>query len=453
VIRLPPWISLAALVLLLAPASSLANTVYVVTVEGIINPAVADYLEQSIQEAGAAGADALVIELDTPGGLVSSTEDIVKAILNAPLPVIVFVAPRGASATSAGVFITLAGHVAVMAPGTSIGAAHPVSVLPSPEPPPQPGKQGAEGDEPPRSRDIMGEKVENWAAAFIESIAEMRDRNVEWAADAVRESVAITQKEALEKNVVDLVAEDLDHLLEIVDGREVTVGREPITLQTANAQIVRPRMSLLNRFFDVISHPNITMILILAGLGGLYMEVSNPGLIVPGVLGVTSLVLAGLSLQIIPFNSLGLILILAGVGLMVAEIFVTSFGLLFAAGVACMGLGGYLLFDVPELAGIRVPFFSVILPMVLGFAALGAIIVFGVSRTFLRPQYSGLEGMVGEVALVDSDIDPSGRVFVHGEFWNAESDEPIRKGERVEVLQVRDLVLRVGRLSQQGEGT
>ena len=442
---------LAAACALLLPSAAHARPVYVATVEGIINPSVADYLEKAVEEAARGDAEALVIELDTPGGLVSSTEDIVKAILNAPVPVIVFVSPRGASATSAGVFITLAGHVAIMAPATSIGAAHPVSVLPGATPP---APDQTDGDAAPApTRDIMGEKVENWAAAFIESIAEMRDRNVEWAADAVRNSVAITQKEAVELNVVDMVAEDLAHVLELVDGRKVTVGRTEVVLETAGAPIRRVEMDLVNRFFDVISHPNITVILILAGLGGLYVEISNPGLIVPGVLGVACLLLAGLSLQIIPFNSLGLILMLVGVGLMIAEAFVTSFGMLFAAGVASLALGGYLLFDVPELTDVAVPFFSVILPAVVAFAAFGAIIVFGVSRTFLRPQVAGMEGMVGEIARVDSDLDPTGRVFVHGEFWNAEASERIPAGERVRVVSVEDLILRVSRAADDKEFT
>ncbi len=445
------WGVVAALVL--ATPLARGETVYVATVNGMINPAVSDHLERAIDEASEAGAELLVIELDTPGGLVSSTEDIVKAILNAPLPVVVFVSPRGSSATSAGVFITLSGHVAVMAPGTSIGAAHPVPALPSSEPPEEPVEPGKEkddgGSEP---RDIMGEKVENWAAAFIESIAEMRERNVEWAADAVRNSVAITQKQAVEMNVVDLVAEDLDDLLERIDGRSVKVGTEPVQLETKGARVVRIEMGAVNRFFDVIAHPNITVLLILAGLGGLYVEISNPGLIVPGVLGVTSLLLAGLSLQIIPFNSVGLLLMVAGVALMVAEVFVASFGVLFAAGVACMALGGYLLFDVPELSGVRVPFLTVILPAVLGFAAFGAIIVFGVSRSFARPQAAGLEGMVGAIAVADSDLSPRGRVFIRGELWNAEASESVRAGEQVTILEVQDLLLRVAPASDTGEG-
>ncbi len=429
--------------------SAQGATVYVATIDGMINPAVADYVERVLEESSKAGADALVIELDTPGGLVSSTEDIVKGILNASLPVIVFVSPRGASATSAGVFITLAAHVAVMAPGTSIGAAHPVPALPSSAPPPEDGESDAE----PEPRDVMSEKVENWAAAFIESIAEMRERNVEWAADAVRNSVAITQKEALEKNVVDLVAEDVNDVLERVNGRVVRVGREQVEIETAGARLVAVSMGVMNRFFDVIAHPNITMLLILAGLGGLYVEISNPGLIVPGALGLMSLLLAGLSLQIIPFNSIGLLLLLAGVGLMVAEVFVASFGLLFGAGLLCMALGGYMLFDVPELSGVRVSFVSVILPAVLGFGLFGAIIVFGVSRSLARPQSSGWEGMIGTTAVADDDIAPTGRVFLHGELWNAEADQPVRAGETVEVIAIRDLVLRVARVGDPAEET
>ncbi len=423
-----------------------AASVYVATIDGMINPAVADYVERALDEAQAAGADALVIELDTPGGLVSSTEIIVKGILNAPLPVLVFVSPRGASATSAGVFITLAGHVAAMAPGTSIGAAHPVPALPGGGPPPEEGEENPK--QPPR--DVMGEKIENWAAAFIESIAEMRERNVEWAAEAVRSSVAITQKEAIEKNVVDLLAEDVNHLLELVHGRKVRVGRHEVELDTRDASLVPIVMGALNRFFDVIAHPNITVLLILAGLGGLYVEISNPGLIVPGALGLLSLLLAGLSLQIIPFNSVGLLLMTAGVALMVTEVFVASFGLLFAAGLVCLALGGYLLFDVPELSGVQVPFFSVILPAVLGFALFGAIIVFGLSRSMTRPQGAGREGMLGEFAVADSDLDPTGRVFIHGEYWNAEAPEAVKAGEQVVVVEVRDLVLSVARPADRG---
>ena len=221
--------------------------------------------------------------------------------------------------------------------------------------------------------------MEKFATAFIESIAEARDRNVEWAAEAVRNSEAITQREALEKKVIDLVADDLDHLLELIDGREVTVGRDPVTLATKGARIERTPMGLVNRFFDVISDPQIALLLILAGLLGLYVEFTQPGMIAPGIAGAVCLVLAGLALQIIPFNWIGLLLILAGVALLIAEVFVTSFGLLFAAGIACFAVGGYMVFDVPHESDLAVPFWEVVVPAVVAMTIFGGLVVFGLS--------------------------------------------------------------------------
>jgi membrane-bound serine protease (ClpP class) len=458
VIRLAAIVGLLAA--LLGASGSRAATVYVATVSGGINPAVSDYLKAAILEAESKDASALVIELDTPGGLLSSTKDIVSAILNAGVPVVVFVSPRGAWAGSAGTFITLAGHVAAMAPGTTIGAAHPVSFLPGGTPPAEPEKPGEEGkdDKPaPAGRDIAGEKIENVTAAFIESIARERKRNVDWAIRAVRNSEAIDAREAVELNVVDLVAQDLDHLLEQIDGRSVAVGRDEVVLETKGASVERIDMSLVNRFFDVISDPQIAMLLILAGLLGLYVEFTQPGTIFPGVAGAVSLVLAALALQIIPFNWLGLILILAGIGLLVAELFVTSFGLLFGSGVVCLAIGGYVLFDVPEQMDIAVPFWQVVVPAVAMVALFGAIIVFGVGRSMARPAAAGAEGLVGELGVVESGIgeDPSsarGRVRVRGEYWTAAADRPIAQGERVRIVAVEQLVLRVAPEADSAEG-
>jgi membrane-bound serine protease (ClpP class) len=443
-------LAVAAMTLALA-TSPRAETVYVATVSGGINPAVSDYIQTALATAESSGAEAMVLELDTPGGLLSSTKDIVTAILNARIPVIVFVSPRGAWAGSAGTFITLAGHVAAMAPGSTIGAAHPVSFLPGGAPPPEEGKEGEEKASPPR--DIMGEKIENVTAAFIESIARERNRNVEWAIEAVRNSKAIGSAEAVEKNVVDLIAEDLDHLLELVNGRVVTVGREERTLSTENARIERVEMGLVNAFFDVISDPQLAMLLILAGLLGLYVEFTQPGVIFPGVAGAVCLVLAALSLQIVPFNWLGLILIFTGIALLVAELFVTSFGVLFASGVACLAIGGYMLFDVPEEMDVAVPFWSVVFPAVSVIAIFGAIIVFGVGRSMIRPAATGAEGLVGELGVVEDEIRERGRVRVRGEYWTAASDKPISKGERVRVVAVEQLVLRVAPDTDNAEGS
>jgi membrane-bound serine protease (ClpP class) len=428
----------------LAPAAAAASTVYVAKVSGGINPAVADYLDKAIEQAEGAGANALVIELDTPGGLASSTKDIVGDILNADVAVIVFVSPRGAWAASAGTFITMAGHIAAMAPGTSIGAASPVPIFGQPPPPTEPGEESKE-DEPRRARDAASQKAENYYTAFIQAIAEERERNVDFAIQAVQEAKAITQKEALEMNVIDLVAEDLDHLLELVDGRTVKVGRGEVTLETTDARIVRVEMELVNRIFDVISEPQIALLLILAGLLGLYVEFTQPGMIFPGVIGLIALLLAGFALQVLPFNWIGLVLMLAGIGLLVAEVFVTSFGILFGTGVACIAAGAYLLFDVPEQSDLRVPFWSVVFPAVAAIAVFGGIVVFGLSRSLFRSQTSGVEALVGSIAVADSDIAPEGRVFLHGELWTARADQPISKGERVEITEVRDLIVRVRR--------
>ena len=423
-----------------------AETVNVITVDGTITPGIASYIEKAIEQSEAERATALVIELDTPGGLLGATKDIVGSILNAEVPIVVFVSPRGAWAASAGTFITLAAHVAAMAPGTSIGAAHPVFTGgggPTPSPPLPGQPDGEEPDSPPALRDYRNEKAENFTAAFIESIAAERERNVEWAIEAVRNSVAISQSEAVKLNVIDLVADDREHLLELIDGRVIKMGREQVTLHTKDARVVRVEMAPMDAFFALISDPSIAVLLLMAGLAGIYIEVQSPGLIVPGLVGVVSLVLAGLAFQVIPINWVGALLIIAGLALLVAEIFITSFGVLFAAGITCFAFGAHMLFRVPAISDLSVPFWSVIFPAVVVLSGFMAIVVFGVGRSFGRPQFSGREGLVGQMAVSESDIRPQGRILVHGELWNAESDEPIERGQKVEIIGVHDLMVRV----------
>ncbi len=440
---------LSALLLLFAQPVR-AETVNVIRVDGVITPGIASYIDKAITQSEEDGAVALVIELDTPGGLLDSTKDIVSSILNAEVPVIVYVSPRGAWAASAGTFITLAAHVAAMSPGTSIGAAHPVFTGgggPTPSPP-VPGQP--EDDDPksaPGVRDYRNEKAENFTAAFIESIASERQRNVEWAIDAVRNSVAISQSEAVELNVIDLVADDLDHLLELVDGRVIKIGRGEVTLRTEDARIVNIEMEPLDKFFAWISDPSIAVLLLMAGLAGIYLEVQSPGLIVPGLAGVVCLVLAGLAFQIIPINWVGALLIISGLALLVAEIFITSFGVLFALGITALAFGAYTLFRVPEISDLVVPFWSVIFPAIAVLSGFMAIVVFGVGRSFGRPQFSGREALVGEMAIAESDIRPQGRVRLRGELWKAESDEPIERGQKVEIVGINDLMVRVRQAS------
>ena len=432
-------------------ASAAPDPIYVARVDDTINLAVADYVQGAIERTRAEGGQALLIELDTPGGLLSATKDIVSELLNSPVPVIVFVSPRGARAASAGTFITMAAHVAAMAPGTSIGAAHPVFQGQGPTLPPLSPDADEKDDDKRQPRDYVNEKAENFTAAFIESIAEERGRNVEWAIQAVRDSVAIKHSEAVEKNVVDLIADDVDELIEKLDGRTLELGGETIALHTRDARRIQIEMTRLQKFMAFLSIPQVALILLLGAAAGLYTEVQSPGLIVPGALGVICLVLLGLSLQIIPFNWLGLILIVAGLGLLAAELFVTSFGLLFAAGVACFAIGAYMTFRVPEISDLQLPLLGFVAPLTLVFAGFGAVVVYGVSRSFARPQYAGREGLIGEIGVADGDLDPDGRVSVRGELWSATSDTPIARGEPIEVVGLVNLLLRVRRAPESAE--
>jgi membrane-bound serine protease (ClpP class) len=463
-----PIAVLAVLSLLLPAAVGFAGgRVNLATISGSINPASADYLVSAIQQSEADGVDALLIELDTPGGLVSSTKDIIQAILNAEVPVIVYVSPRGAWAASAGTYITVAGHVAAMAPSTSIGAAHPVGVGGGDEAPRIPGiepkKESDQDEDAPDSdsqpaapgvRNLSMEKAENLLAAYIETIARERDRNVEWVVKAVRESVAIGEEEALELGVIDLVAENRKELFEALSGREVEVAGETVTLELADSSVNPLEMTTLQSLFDFLADPNVAIVLFLAGLLGLYVEVNNPGLIVPGVAGAVCLVLTAIAFQILPFSWVGLILILAGLGLFAAEVFVTSFGALFALGAACILLGGTMVFDKPNVSDLTVSFWTVLVPTVLGMCIFAAIVVFSVGRSMLLKPVAGVDEMIGLVGRATSPIDPRGKMFVRGEYWNVESEAlgpergAIAEGEAVEIVAVDGLTLKVRRAAR-----
>jgi membrane-bound serine protease (ClpP class) len=294
------------------------------------------------------------------------------------------------------------------------------------------------------------EKAENMMAAFIESIAKERERNVEWAVKAVREAVAIPQDEALELGVIDLVARDRADLLAKIDGRTTKVGGQEKVLTVAGASVRELRMSLANRFLDVLATPDIAILLILAGVLGLYMEFTQPGLIFPGVAGAICLVLGLVALQILPFSWYGLLLLLIGLGLFVAELFVTSYGLLFTAGVVCFLLGGSMLFDVPELSDLSVSFWPVLVPAVAAMALFAAFVVVAVGRTFARPQAAGTGELVGMIGTATTAMDPDGTVFLRGEYWRARAGESIAKGEQIEVTKVEGMSLRVRRAPPSG---
>ncbi len=417
------------------PAVSTGGFVNLATISGSINPASSDYLQKVIARSADEGAAAVLLELDTPGGLLASTKDIIQAILNARVPVIVYVAPQGAWAGSAGTFITLAGHVAAMAPGTSIGAAHPVGIGAPP------GVQQPE--EKKNGRDYAAEKAENFTAAFIESIARERKRNVEWAVEAVRESVAIAPDEALRLGVIDLVAPDRADLLARLDGREITVAGSPWRLALKGAELRSIEMTLASRFFDVLANPDIAVLLILAGILGLYVELTTPGVILPGVAGAVCLVLGFISLQILPFSWLGLLLLFGGIALVVAELFVTSFGLLFALGVACFLLGGSMLFDLPAESDLDVSFWTVLVPAVAAVSLFGAVVIFAVGRTLRQAPLAGVDELVGRIGRAVTALSPEGTVFVRGEHWSARAEGPLAEGARVEIVAVEGMRLRV----------
>ena len=430
----------AALVFgLLATQTARAEHVNAIEIKGVISAATADFVERALAESEEQGAVALLIAIDTPGGVLEPTKFIVQSLLNAQIPTIVYVSPQGAWAASAGTFITMAGHVAAMAPGTSIGAASPVG-----------GGTSEDRDEDGKRTDVMGQKIENFTSAFIEAIADERDRNVEWAAQAVREAVAVGADEAVELDVVDLVARDREELFERISGMQVMVDGEPRTLQLVGLEVREIERTGLERVFDFIANPNVAMFLMMGAMLGLMLEFNSPGIFIPGAIGLGCLVLAVFAFDLLPFSYLGLVLIAVGIGLMVAELFVSSFGVLFAGGVVCFIAGGAMLFDVPEVSDVKVDFWPVLMPMAAALALVGGAGIYAIGRTFKRAQTAGVSELIGLVGRADTQLAPDGRVFVRGEYWNARSNETIAAETAVEVMAVEGMLLRVRRAQATG---
>lgn len=400
------------------------RTVNLIKIEGVINPVAAEFITNGIRTAEEEAAHCLIIQLDTPGGLDTSMRQIVKNILNAEVPVIVYVAPAGARAASAGVMITMAAHVAAMAPGTNIGAAHPVAL--------GEGKMGRE----------MAEKVENDAVAYIQSIATKRNRNVEWAEKAVRESVSIRANEALELKVIDLISPDVDDLLHQLDGREVEVNGKKVVLATKGAELREREMNLRDKILDTLSNPNIAYILMMLGLAGFYFELAHPGALFPGILGAICLILAFYSFQTLPVNYAGILLIILGIGFFLAEIKVASYGLLSIGGTISLLFGSLMLFDSTGPYG-GLSLTRVILPTVIITAAFFIVVASLAFRAYLRKPATGSEGLIGMTGVAISRVAPQGKVFVHGEYWNAFSKEVIEAGEAVEVIKLVGLKVEV----------
>ncbi len=434
------WLALAT-PLAAAPApAARAAPVVVLHVDGAISPASADYVVRGIAAAERRHAAAVVLQLDTPGGLSSSMRDIIKAILAADVPVIGYVAPSGARAASAGTYIMYACNIAAMAPATNIGAATPVSLTGSgggiPLPASSSGKPAA-----PRTGSTEMRKVTNDAVAYIRGLAERRGRNADWAEQAVRNAVSVPANEALKLHVIDLIAPDVATLLSDVDGQTVQTARGTEVLHTRGATIEALAPGVRSQFLGVIANPEVAYILLLLGLGGLVLEGMHPGGVLPGVVGAICLLLALYAFQLLPVNFAGLGLILLGVVLIVSEAFVPAYGVLGTGGVISFVIGSVILMHT------GVPGFGIALPVVIGVAIAAAGVLVGIVWMAMRSHHqrvvSGREEMVGSVAEVVEDFSGRGFVHVHGERWQARSDVPLVRGQRVSVTAMRGLILDV----------
>ncbi|HAV61564.1 MAG TPA: hypothetical protein DCY13_04265 [Verrucomicrobiales bacterium] len=403
---------------------SLGRQVGMIEVEGAIGPATSTYIARAIDEAGEKNYEALILQLDTPGGLLNSTQEIVKKFYDSQVPVVVYVAPSGANAGSAGCFITLAAHVAAMAPNTSIGAAHPVSI----------GGSGGQGG----TNDVMSQKLENFAVSYIEAIAEKRGRNIEWAKASVRDSASITAETALATNVIEIIAKDVPDLLVQLHGRTV----DEFELDTKEAEVVAIPMTLRERTFQTIWRPEVMFILMLVAIYGIIGELSNPGAIYPGVIGVIALILSLYMATVLPINIAGVALMVLAVALFIAEAFTPTNGVLTVGGIISFFLGSLMLFDSP-LPAFRLSL-QYIIPATLLTAAFFFFVVSAGLKAQLLPVRVGRETLVGQVVDAQTPIDRlSGRVFVEGEIWNAVSDEPIPQGQPVMIAAIQGLTLRV----------
>ena len=413
----------AALLLLSCRGTALCGTVITIEINDPITPVISEYIIQSIAEAEKIRAQCIVIQLDTPGGLDTAMRDIVKKILSAEVPVVVYVTPSGARAASAGAIITLAAHIAAMAPGTNIGAAHPVML-----------GMGEISKE-------MAAKTENDSAAYAESIAEKRKRNKDWAVKAVRESISVSETEALSRQVIDVIATDLAALLTAIDGREIETASGKTKLATKGARVEKLEMGMRENVLKTLADPTIAYILLLIGLAGLYFEFSTPGAILPGTLGGISLILAFYSLQTLSANYAGLLLIGLGIILFIAEIKITSYGLLSIGGIIAVVLGSLMLFNssVPYL---RISW-NVIIVSTLLIWAFFVFVVGLVIKAQRRGPQTGMEGLIGMTCQAVTDIDGKGKVFVHGEHWNARSSDMIHKGATAKITAVSGMVLTI----------
>lgn len=410
-----------------ALASAERGRIRVVAVHDPVTPVTASFLHRNLEEAARRGDQLVLIEMDTPGGLDTAMREIVKDIFASPVPVVVYVAPSGARAASAGAIIALAADVAAMAPGTNIGAAHPVSL-------------GEKSDK------TMESKVVNDAEAYVEGIAHKRGRDETLARRMVRDSISLSAEKALEGRLIDLIARDRNDLLQQLEGRSISRDGRDYVLRLKGAEVVTSGMGTIERVLNAISNPNVAYVLMMLGMLGLYFELSNPGVILPGAIGGISLILAFFAFQTLPVNYAGILLILLGLILFIAEIQIISHGMLTVAGMIAMVLGSLMLFESPD-PYLRVSW-DVILVTVLATTAFFTVVVAKALTVHrLRPT-TGQEGLIGAVGVAETGLAPEGKIFVRGEYWDGWSDEPITAGSRVKVLEVDGMRLKVEKAEQ-----
>lgn len=431
-----------------ATAATPQPPVMLIPLTGAIGPVGADHVTRSLARAEKEGAQLVVLQMDTPGGLDTSMRQIIKAILASPVPVVSFVAPSGARAASAGTYILYASHIAAMAPGTNVGAATPIQIGITGAQPEQPsarsGKSGsseAAQEQGGNTQDTLTHKQINDAAAYIRGLAQLRGRDVAWGEQAVREAVSLSADEALARNVIDLTARDVPDLLVKLQGRKVRIGPDERVLHTAGAAVITLQPDWRSRFLGVIADPSVAMILMVIGIYGLLFEFSNPGFVVPGLVGATCLLLGLYALQMLPVNYAGLALMLLGLGCMVAEAFLPSFGALGIGGIVMFVIGGVMLIDT-DLPGFGVP-----IGLIVALAAASGLFIFFISGMALkarrRPVVSGEARLIGSTGEIIDDLQSEGWATIKGEQWRVESAVPLRRGQRVRVTGRHGLIMRV----------